>query len=136
MVALLHKADAWRSVLLTLTDGVELFKPRAEHKTRSSFYLVAKGFSPEYEEAVEAVREWKARWRMATFGVGGSEDVLDEGELEVLGSGGEEKVKVVLQEFGPRLVRLVEPVFGIQAEALKKAPCVEVDGGEQSVLLA
>jgi hypothetical protein len=127
MVFLLHKANAWRSVLLTLTfstfaNGMELFESRAGHRTRSSFYFVAKGVRPECEEAIEAVQEWKARWRMATFGVGGSQDVLDEGGLEVLGTGRENKVNAVLQESGPTLVRMVEPVFGIQAEALKKAP--------------
>lgn len=47
-------------------------------------------------------------------------------ELEVLESGGEEKVKTVLGEFGPALVRMVEPVFAVQAEALKKAPWMTV----------
>lgn len=128
MVILLHKADAWPSVLLmhtfaTFTDNVELFKPLAGHRMRSSFYLVSKGVRPGREAAVEAVRRWKAKWSMATFGVGGGgEDGLGEGELEVLESGGEEKVKAVLQDFGPALVRMVEPVFAIQAEALKKAP--------------
>ena len=131
MVILLHKADAWPSVLLmhtfaTFAETVDLFKPRAGHRMRSSFYLVAKGVRPEREAAVEAVRRWKAKWSMATFGVGGGgEDGVDglgEGELEVLESGGEEKVKTVLREFGPALVRMVEPVFAIQAEALKKAP--------------
>jgi hypothetical protein len=127
MVVLLHKANAWRSVLLTLTfstfaNGMELFESRAGDKTRSSFYFVAKGVGPECEEAVEAVQEWKARWRMATFAVGWSEDVLDEGGLEVLGSGSGKKVKVVLQEFVSRVLKRVEPVVRIQAEALKKAP--------------
>ncbi|KAK4155265.1 hypothetical protein C8A00DRAFT_13671 [Chaetomidium leptoderma] len=133
MVILLHKADAWPSVLLmrtfaTFSDHVELFKPQTAHRMRSSFYLVAKGVRPGREAAAEAVRRWKAKWSMATFGVGGGgggeieEDGLGEGEVDVLESGGEEKVRAVLQEFGPALVRMVEPVFAIQAEALKKAP--------------
>ncbi|KAJ4290017.1 hypothetical protein N0V88_006818 [Collariella sp. IMI 366227] len=129
MVILLHKANTWSSVLLMHTftlfsDSVELFKPRKAHRTHSSFYLVAKGVRPRDEAAVEAVRQWKVKWNMATFGVvEGREDglPLDEGEVEVLGSG-EEKVRVVLKEFGPALVRMAEPVFEIQAEALRNAP--------------
>jgi hypothetical protein len=39
-----------------------------------------------------------------------------------LESGGEERVKAILQEFRPTLVRMVEPIFIIQVETLKKAP--------------
>ncbi|KAK4128084.1 hypothetical protein N657DRAFT_2583 [Parathielavia appendiculata] len=133
MVILLHKADAWPSVLLMHTfdsfaERVELSKPQAGHKIRSSFYMVAKGVRPDCEAAVEAVRQWKAEWSLATFGLGAvtgdcqEEDGLGEAELEVLGSGREEKVRAVLQEFGPTLLRLAEPVFAVQVEALKKAP--------------
>ncbi|KAH6634736.1 hypothetical protein B0J18DRAFT_417023 [Chaetomium sp. MPI-SDFR-AT-0129] len=127
MVILLHKANAWQSVFLmytfaAFTDHIRLFKPLKAHKTRSSFYLVAKGVHPECEAALGAVRQWKAKWRMSTFGLGdGDDDEPDEAKLEVLESGGEEKVKAVLQEFGPALVKMVEPVFRVQAEALKKA---------------
>ncbi|KAK3900374.1 hypothetical protein C8A05DRAFT_36003 [Staphylotrichum tortipilum] len=127
MVILLHKADAWASVLLmytfaTFSDHLRLFKPQNAHRMRSSFYLVATGVRQGCEAAVEAVRQWKAKWRMATFGVGdGGEEGLGEGELEVLESGGEEKAKAVLQEIGPALVRMAEPVFAIQAEALRNA---------------
>jgi hypothetical protein len=130
MVILLHKADTWPSVLLmhmfaTFADTVELFKPKAGHRTRSSFYLVAKGARPECEASVDAVRQWKGMWRVATFGVGGCGEDHDgsrEGVLEGLGRGGEEKVQEVLREFGPTLVRMAENVFAIQAEALWKAP--------------
>jgi hypothetical protein len=125
---LLHKADAWPSVLLmhtfaTFSESVELFKPLTGHKTRSSFYMVVKGVRPGSEAALEAVRRWKMKWSMSTFGVGdGGDGEPGEEELEVLESGGEEKVKAVLEEFGPALVRMVEPVFAVQAKALEKAP--------------
>jgi hypothetical protein len=102
---------------------VELFKPRAGHRVRSSFYLVAKGVRPGREAAVEAVRRWKGQWSVATFGVGGGEDgLMGERGLELLEGGEEEEVRTVLHEFGPALVRMVEPVFAIQAEALRNAP--------------
>ncbi|KAK4101566.1 hypothetical protein N658DRAFT_48164 [Parathielavia hyrcaniae] len=140
MVMLLHKADAWQNVLLmhtltALASTVQLFKPLAGHRLRSSFYLVAKGVRPDCDAAAEAVRQWKAKWSLATFGVGlgaavsgggGCEDEDEDGvggtEVEVLKSGAEEKVRAVLREFGPALARMAEPVFAIQAEALKKAP--------------
>ncbi|KAK4039554.1 hypothetical protein C8A01DRAFT_16463 [Parachaetomium inaequale] len=130
IVILLHKADAWPSVQLMHTfaafaDGVELFKPRAGHRVRSSFYLVAKGVRPWREAAVEAVRRWKVQWSVATFGVQGGrgdERLSGEEELELLEGGEEEEVRAVLRKFGPALVRMVEPVFAIQAEALRNAP--------------
>jgi hypothetical protein len=76
---------------------------------------------------VEAVRAWKAKWGLAMFGLG--DGVLGEAELEELESGGEQRVRGVLREFGPMLVPMVEPVFEIQAEALKKAGWMKSVGG-------
>ncbi|KAK3301883.1 uncharacterized protein B0T15DRAFT_442103 [Chaetomium strumarium] len=130
MVILLHKADVWRSVSLmytfaTFSDSVELFKPQKPHALRSSFYLIAKGVGPELDAALESVRRWKEIWTTATFGLGGTgEDGSGDEESEVGQSGehADEKVRAVLQEFGPKLVKIVEPVFSIQAKALKNAP--------------
>jgi hypothetical protein len=133
MVILLHKADAWRSVLLmhtfaTFSDSVELFKPQKAHAARSSFYLIAKGVRPEREAAVEAVRQWKEIWSKATFGVGGAgEDGLGNEEIEGVQSGEDtkEKVKAALEEFGPTLLNIAQPVFAVQVEALKRAPWMQ-----------
>jgi len=123
MVILMHKADAWPSVLLMrdfvgFTDKLVLFKPTSGHKTRSSFYLVAKGVQPQHEAALQATGRWKAKWRMATFGLGSG----DAFEGEVLSNGEEAGVRAVLDEFGPTLVAMAESVFAVQAEALRKAP--------------
>ncbi len=127
MVVLLHKADARDSVLLThtlsrLAENVVLWKPRTAHTARSSFYLVAKGVRPGCVAARAAVEGWKMQWRVATFGggeVGGG----------ALKEGGEETVKGVLREFGGELVRMVEPVFKVQVEALRRAPWMKGMGG-------
>lgn len=112
-------------------SGITLFKPKKAHRLRSSFYLVARGVQPGHEAAREAVKGWKAKWKMATFGVEGEGGVgVIEGEEEVLGSAAEEKVRGVLGEFGGELVRLVEPVFEIQAEGLREAPWVKEGGGK------
>ena len=134
MVILLHKADAWPCVLLTHTfsrmaDTVVLYKPQTAHKKQSSFYLVARGVRPRCDAALAAVAGWKAKWGMATFGLGEGGGSLGEAEEEVLGSGAEEKVRGVLREFGPELVRMVEPVFAVQAEALRTAPWMKQKGG-------
>lgn len=129
MVILLHKADAWHNVLLmhmftAFSDTVQLFKPQAGHRMRSSFYLVAKGVRPEHEAAVEAVRRWKGDWAKATFWMDGGDDdkVWDERELDELRSARATEAKAVLEEFGPTLLAMVEPVFAVQAEALREAP--------------
>ncbi|KAK4234378.1 hypothetical protein C8A03DRAFT_47266 [Achaetomium macrosporum] len=124
MVILLHKADAWRSVFLmytfaTFSDSVELFKPRRAHGSPSLFYLIAKGVRPEREATVKAVRRWKEKWTIATFGVGGAgEDGLGDEELEVVQSGGEDSEE--------KVTKIVQPVFAVQAEALKRAPWMRI----------
>lgn len=113
------------------TAGITLFKPKKAHRLRSSFYLVARGVQPGHEAAREAVKGWKAKWKMATFGVEGEGGVgVMEGEEDVLGSAAEGRVRGVLGEFGGELVGLVRPVFESQAEGLREAPWVKGGGGK------
>ncbi|KAK4166985.1 hypothetical protein QBC43DRAFT_286379 [Cladorrhinum sp. PSN259] len=125
MVILLHRADIWPSINLIYTlsrcsGSVELFKPLTAHRMRSSFYLIVKDVKPGQEAAVQAVERWKAQWKIATFG----EEVMDEREWEALGGiqGSAIKAEAVLKEFGNELLRLAEPVFAVQLEALRNAP--------------
>ncbi|KAK0704079.1 hypothetical protein B0T26DRAFT_807478 [Lasiosphaeria miniovina] len=101
MMILLHGADKWPSM-------------------RSSFYLIVKGVKPGREAAVQAVERWKVQWKLATF----ENEVMNEREWEVLGGieGSAMEAEAVLKEFGSELLRLAEPVFAVQAEALKQAP--------------
>ena len=154
LVMLLHKADAWPSVRLIHTlwklagdGGVVLHKPRRAHKTRSSFYVVARGVRVEGADVEGVVEGWRGAWRGATFGgfegveggvrVGGDESGEGVGKEVGNGDGGEEgddgenggrefgwekECRAVLEEFGETLAKLTEPVFAVQAEALKKAP--------------
>ncbi len=137
MVVLLHRADAWASVLVismfvAFVDKVELVKPKMAHRKRSTFYLVAKGVSPEHEAAIEAVSRWKEQWSLSTFGLGDVKNVLGGAELEMIWSGGEEKIREVLCEFGPESVRMAEPVFAIQTEALRRAPWMKTAGKSEA----
>ncbi|KAK0731965.1 hypothetical protein B0H67DRAFT_474411 [Lasiosphaeris hirsuta] len=123
LVALLHRAGTWHALAVVHAVAgfadVALFKPARAHRTRSSFYLVARNVRPESAAAREAVAAWKARWRAATFGG------EDDGDLaEVFGHVEDDGVEAVLKAFGPRYAELAEPVFAVQAEALRRAPFV------------
>ncbi|KAM7183568.1 hypothetical protein V8F20_012569 [Naviculisporaceae sp. PSN 640] len=123
MIILLHRADTWHTIRLINTfslfsDKLQLFKPTKGHRMRGSFHLVAKGIRPEREAAVEAVLRWKAQWKFATFG----SEAMDERDLGALARTEETEVQFVIDQFGSELLRLVEPVFRVQMEALKNAP--------------
>ncbi|KAK7739795.1 hypothetical protein SLS62_011237 [Diatrype stigma] len=132
MVVLLHKVEAWDTVMLLRTfdrfttgstrtgRGVRTFKPRAGHKTRSSFYLVAMGVRSDSPEAHRAIARWKNLWRVATFGTDEEWTTAKYGD-----SSNEENVENLLEEFGDKLVALGRSVWKIQAQALKKAPFMQ-----------
>ncbi|KAI9720880.1 MAG: hypothetical protein M1812_002719 [Candelaria pacifica] len=117
LVILLHKVDAWDTVLLLRAfdsfSDICLFKPTESHMVRSSFYLIAKRVRCRSKEAEEAVRGWKEGWWKATFGgvEGMGVEVVDD----------ELFVKSVIEEYGERLVSLGRPVWRIQRDALRKA---------------
>ena len=116
--ALLHKADAWRSVeLLHAVRGfaaaVALFKPAPMHAKKSSFYLVATGVQPDRAAARAAVEKWKRDWYVATFGT------LDDYRRNRVTP--REVVEGVLDDFGEELCRLGGPVWEIQEKALRRA---------------
>ncbi|KAH6838583.1 hypothetical protein B0I37DRAFT_449642 [Chaetomium sp. MPI-CAGE-AT-0009] len=160
LVVLLHKADAWPSVRLAHTlwgladGGVAFYKPRLAHRTRSSFYLVARGVRAGGERAVRVVEGWKGVWRWATFQVGGVQEQErggggegvegvegglgrgvggegdgGEGGGDEVGSERDSECRAVLEEFGETLVKLARPVFAVQAEALSKAPWMKKGSG-------
>ena len=118
MVVLLHKLDAWDTLSLLYTfdkfSRVRLFKPKRSHAKRSSFYMVATDVRSRAPQAVMALEQWRASWRVATFGT-------DEEYVASL----EERshnVEDVLDEFGPKFMRLGRVIWDIQARALEKAP--------------
>jgi 23S rRNA U2552 (ribose-2'-O)-methylase RlmE/FtsJ len=120
LVAVMHRADAWDSVILLQTFSrfahVQLFKPRTGHVRRSSFYMVARNVQPQRPEAAQAIERWKKQWRYSTFGFKAEEGT------EGLFDASRNAVERVLEEFGERLVLLSTPIFKIQAEALHNAP--------------
>ena len=71
MMVLLHKIDRWDTVLTIRTfnrfASITLFKPLVAHKSRSSFYLVAKNIQPDHEDALRGIQYWTRSWKDATF---------------------------------------------------------------------
>ncbi|KAG4277372.1 hypothetical protein FPRO04_14138 [Fusarium proliferatum] len=118
MVILLHKVEAWDTVTIlnrfNKFSNIKLCKPKRGHQTRSSFYLIATNIETQHPEALAAIEQWKAIWRVLTFE---PEDcharVIHESELSP---------EQLLDEFGSDLVDLGRCVWKVQAEALAKAP--------------
>lgn len=121
LIILLHKIDAWDTIkLLFQLDkfaNIQLFKPKKKHRLRSSFYLIAKDVNPSHPTAVSAVADWKSDWREATFA--GAEGKLD---AEMIRLQDTDEQSRVLGEFGSTLIKLAEPIWAIQLDALRSAP--------------
>ena len=129
VVILLHRLDSWRSVALlhrfAAFARIRLFKPRHGHTMRTSFYLVAQNVQPRCAAAQRAVGAWKEQWKAATFGGdGGGDEAPDTASGDMVNS--------VLEDFGSRLIRMAAPVFAIQAEALRNAPFMKGNAGEET----
>jgi 23S rRNA U2552 (ribose-2'-O)-methylase RlmE/FtsJ len=117
IVVLLRRPDTWDTAHLiyqfSLFAKIKLFKPYKKHNIRSTFYLVAKGVKTDDASARTALDEWKKSWFRATFG---GDDGTGEKDPEM----DDDAVKKTLDSFGPELVKLANPVWKIQARALKK----------------
>jgi len=117
MVVLLRRPDTWETACLLYQfdsfSNIQLFKPRKKHAVRSTFYLVAKNIQPDVDSTKSALEDWKRSWFRATFG--GPEGTGErEPEIDV------QAVTKVMDEFGPKLVKLATPAWKIQAGALEK----------------
>ncbi|CAI7593588.1 unnamed protein product [Penicillium glandicola] len=121
MIVLLHRLEAWNTVNLIRTfhkiSSVRLFKPRKAHAKRSSFYMVATNIQSQNPEAIEAVKRWKRIWRSATFA---SDEEYGKVMLDEYSS-----VEALVEDFGPKLVKLGKAIWKTQASALAKAPFME-----------
>ncbi|KAF8537632.1 hypothetical protein BDD12DRAFT_911333 [Trichophaea hybrida] len=122
MVMLMHKMEAWDTVLLLRSlhkfAEISVYKPPKSHAIRSSFYIIAKNIRPYSAEAKAALKRFKSQWWQLTFGERPCRD--EEGDAEG-------KVDEVIEEFGERLRELGKDIWSIQAEALAKAEFMRVD---------
>ncbi|KAH0441158.1 FtsJ-like methyltransferase family protein [Colletotrichum camelliae] len=121
MVVLLHKVEAWDTVLLlrefSKFSTVRLFKPLKSHAKRSSFYMIASKVQSLSAAAAAAIKVWKEVWSVATFDLNG--------EMKHNWREEEPSAKEVIDEFGDHLIRLGKNVWKIQAEALERATFVK-----------
>jgi 23S rRNA U2552 (ribose-2'-O)-methylase RlmE/FtsJ len=134
IIALLHKSHKWRTFALLQLFGkfsdIQVFKPERFHAEKSSFYLVAKNVRSQSREAAEAIDSFRRSWMRGTFGssstsTGVKNRAVDEpgdGEGDGFGDQREDDVGArMLQGFGEKFVRLMQPVWMAQASALDKA---------------
>ena len=126
MVILLHKIEAWDTMLLlwrfSKFSSVRVYKPRKGHAKRSSFYLVATDIQSQHPEAARAVELWKTIYRVATFN--------SDKEYRGLIKENELSVHAVLEDFGPELINLGRDVWKVQADALAKSSFILSRGVE------
>ncbi|KAL8772846.1 MAG: hypothetical protein Q9209_002191 [Squamulea sp. 1 TL-2023] len=126
-VILLHKADAWDTIRLLKSSSsfaqIKLFKPKAGHRQRSTFYLIAKNVQPDSIEALRSIDEWKRSWYDSTFGGeerrGADPTMPDDAEVDEL-----------LHEFGPHLIAMAQDIWSIQIDALKHSQWLPGAGAE------
>jgi 23S rRNA U2552 (ribose-2'-O)-methylase RlmE/FtsJ len=121
-----HKLEAVDTAIL-LRDfakfsSITLMKPTKHHAMRSSFYMIAQDVQPQHSEARRAVLDWKNQWYKAT---------IDTNERDMDTRAGEnvddDKVTELLDSFGPQLIALGEPIWGIQADGLRKSQFIRGD---------
>ncbi|KAK6203893.1 hypothetical protein LQW54_008700 [Pestalotiopsis sp. IQ-011] len=123
LVCRFHKIERLETArtlhFFTKISKVAVFKPVSIHGARSSFYMIAKDIQIDSPEAIKAVEEWKQQWREATLDAQpGKENVRPNDDDP-------ERVKMateVVQDFGPRLIQLAEPIWKIQTDALLNKP--------------
>lgn len=116
MIVLMHKAETWNSLSLfykfSKFSEVRLFKPETEHQHRSSFYMIATNIQSQSEAAKDAVNQWKAEWKTATFGT--DDEYNRQCKSNAL------DVNQVLEEFGESWVDLSREVWARQIKGLEK----------------
>lgn len=121
IVILLHKLEAWDTVLLLYTlrkfSSLQLFKPQRKHAIRSSFYVVAEQIQTQSPWFQASVTTWKEEWCIATFG---SDTEYRDNRSRFYGI-----VDQVLSDFGRELLELGKPIWEVQSAALRKAPFVK-----------
>ncbi|KAI1773227.1 hypothetical protein F4818DRAFT_121057 [Hypoxylon cercidicola] len=117
LVILLHKLERVDTANLLRTfskiSSVRCFKPEKAHRIRSSFYMVATNVQSQHPDAIQAIKTWKAAWKMATFGT-------DEDYEKSPRNDGKD-VEKMLAEFGADLVNMGRQAWRVQAAALSKA---------------
>jgi 23S rRNA U2552 (ribose-2'-O)-methylase RlmE/FtsJ len=115
LVAVVHKAENWNTVLLLKTlseisDQVRTWKPTTAFGMHSNFFIVAKGVDRECEKAQRALERWRSLWWQATAGQSPFKDDV----------GGSEETFREVMEIEERIRKWGEEAWKVQVDALKK----------------
>lgn len=125
MIILLHRSSRISTFRLIRMfhqfSRVNIFKPAKSHAIKSSFYLVARDIQAQSEACLEAMDLFKAIWERASVRDDSMASTILYKELAHV----EKSLQPELEEFGPRYVELVRPIWKIQADALENASFVK-----------
>ncbi|KAJ5210978.1 hypothetical protein N7491_010793 [Penicillium cf. griseofulvum] len=122
IVLLLHRVESWETVCILHAfnqfSDIQLYKHPKAHAIKSSFYLVAKKVNLEHHAARESMKYWKNLWKYLTF----KEFEEVPFARSDLYRSDDAFVETIRDSFGPQFLRLAEPIWKVQAEALRNAP--------------
>ncbi|CCX07698.1 hypothetical protein FPQ18DRAFT_337584 [Pyronema domesticum] len=116
LVAVMHKAESWNTVLLLkalseISEEVRTWKPTTAFGIHSNFFIVAKGVDRVCEKAQRALERWRSLWWQATAGQSPFKDDV----------GGSEETFREVMEMEDRIRKWGEEAWKVQIDALKKA---------------
>lgn len=122
LVLLLHRIESWDTVCILHAfnefSDIQLYKHPKAHAIKSSFYLVARRVNLKHHAARESMDYWKSLWKYLTF--------KEFKEIRLARSNLYESDETFVQNmrdnFGPQFLRLAEPIWKVQTEALRNAP--------------
>ncbi|KAI1971599.1 hypothetical protein LOZ53_004452 [Ophidiomyces ophidiicola] len=118
IVLLLHRVHSPCSVRIIEAFShfadINLVNPTGFHASRNSFYLVAKNLDPTNMNAWQLLNHLKNQWKVATLQAFGCEPQSN--EIPELGG----DMERLMDSFGRTILDLSEPLWEIQARALRK----------------
>ncbi|RDW65895.1 uncharacterized protein DSM5745_09634 [Aspergillus mulundensis] len=124
MIVLSHKIEAPAMVQMLYEfsrfSTVTVYKHAKFHAKRSSFYMIASGLKVDSEEAVALLERWRRKWKSLVLDM----KLTDERFAEMAEEGAP-TIEEILDTFGERLIEMGRTVWGVQAEALGKAPFIK-----------
>ncbi|KAJ5471953.1 hypothetical protein N7539_008522 [Penicillium diatomitis] len=124
LILLLQRIESWDTVCILHAfnefSTIQLYKHPKAHAIKSSFYLVAKNVNLDHDAAKESIAYWKALWKYLTFKES-RPIALPESKLY---RSDDASVRILREKFGPKFLNIAQPIWEIQAEALRKAPFI------------
>ncbi|KAF3391307.1 hypothetical protein F1880_007682 [Penicillium rolfsii] len=121
VLLLLQHAESWDTVCILNAfnqfSDIQLYKHPKIHAIKSSFYLIAKNVNLEHPVARTSISYWKELWKYLTFKdfTGIAEPISTQYGRD------DDFIENIKNNFGPRYLEMVRPVWRMQAEALRKA---------------